>query len=604
MLRIVLLAALALGVAVSSHASSLAPSVLFTAVRDGVLTVRTFDAEGAPIGTVSAIAVATERFVTLCSPLDGSDAIRLAEAGGRTVDARVIARDRGRNLCLLSASANARTLAVAPAGAQPRVGSRIYALSDALGFGVGLTEGVISGLGGGERGELLQFSAPVSPGSEGGALLDEQGRLIGVIDYRQREGQNVNFAMPAAWASMIEARRDTDTALQALRDRAPRLARVGDGEALVRLAMEWTRLYPEDADGWTWRAVAASTQGDFVGEEAAWRQAVLRAGSMTVAEPGVAGALLRQQRFAEAREAAAALVGTRPESAAAWSLLGQAHHGSGGVSEAETAYRKALALDPWEMSAHLGLISLAAQRGDHRVAAEGWSRLVRLYPSRPELRWRLVEALLFAQDGASAHRLLARLPPELADSADGLFWRGATAALLGRPQEASELFRASLTKGPSEPARAWTGLGKALFVLERFPEAIAAMREAVRIAPNDPDHRYWLAVALKDGGHLEEAIRINRDLSVAHPNETRIWRQLGYAQVLAARVPEGIEALERSLALDPGQPRVWNALMILYRAAGRRADLVRAHGNLRSLDATMAERAYLATIHPDEARPQ
>lgn len=44
--------------------------------------------------------------------------------------------------------------------------------------------------------------------------------------------------------------------------------------------------------------------------------------------------------------------------------------------------------------------------------------------------------------------------------------------------------------------------------------------------------------------------------------------------------------------------------MILYRAAGRRADLVRAHGNLRSLDAAMAERAYLATIHPDEARPQ
>lgn len=604
MLRNVLPAALALGVAVSSHASTSAPSVLFTAVRDGVLTVRTFDAEGSPIGTASAIAVATERFVTLCSPLDGSDAIRLAEAGGRTVDATVIARDRGRNLCLLSASANARTLPVAPAGAQPRVGARVYALSDALGFGVGLTEGVISGLGGGDRGELLQFSAPVSPGSEGGALLDERGQLLGVIDYRQREGQNVNFAMPAAWASMIEARNDADTALQSLRDRAPRLARAGDGEALVRLAAEWTRLHPEDADGWTWRAVAASMQGDFVAEENAWRQAILRAGDMTVAELGVAGALLRQQRFAEAREAAAALVGTRPESAAAWSQLGQAHHGSGGVSEAETAYRKALALDPWEMSAHLGLISLAGQRGDHRVAAEGWSRLVRLYPSRPDLRWRLVEALLFAQDGPRAHKLLARLPSELADSADGLFWRGATAALLGRPQAASELFRASLAKVPSEPARAWTELGKALFVLERFPEAIAAMREAVRIAPDDPDHRYWLAVALKDGGHLDEAIRINRDLSVAHPNEPRIWRQLGYAQVLAARAPEGIEALERSLALDPGQPRVWNALMILYRAAGRRADLVRAHGNLRSLDAAMAERAYLATIHPDEARPQ
>lgn len=604
MLRNFLPAALALGVVLSTHAAPPTPSVLFTAVRDGVLTVRTFDGEGAPIGTASAIAIAAGRFVTLCSPLDGSDAIRLAEAGGRTVDATVLARDRGRNLCLLSASANARALAVAPAGAQPDVGARVYALTDALGYGVGLTEGIISGLGGGERGELLQFSAPVSPGSEGGALLDEQGRLLGVIDYRQRDGQNVNFAMPAAWASTIQARNDADTALQSLHDRAPRLARDGDGEALGRLAEEWTRLQPEDADGWIWQALAASMQGDFIAEEDAWRNATRRAPGTTVAELGVAGALLRQQRFAEAREAAAVLVAARPESAAGWSLLGQAHHGSGGVGEAETAYRKALALDPWEMSAHLGLVSLAGQRGDHRATVEGWSRLVRLYPSRPDLRWRLVEALLFAQDGAGAHRLLARLPAELADSADGLFWRGATSALLSRPQEASELFRASLAKGPSEPARAWTELGKAHFVLERFPEAIAALREAVRIAPDNADHRYWLAVALKDGGHHDEAIRIGRELSIAHPKEPRVWRQLGYAQVLAARVPEGIEALEHSLALEPGQPRVWNALMILYRAAGRHADLVRAHGHLRSLDAAMAERAYLATIHPDEVRPQ
>lgn len=604
MLRNFLPAALALGVVLSTHAASPTPSVLFTAVRDGVLTVRTFDGEGAPIGTASAIAIAAGRFVTLCSPLDGSDAIRLAEAGGRTVEATVLARDRGRNLCLLSSSANARTLAVAPAGAQPDVGARVYALTDALGYGVGLTEGIISGLGGGERGERLQFSAPVSPGSEGGALLDEQGRLLGVIDYRQRDGQNVNFAMPAAWASTIQARNDADTALQSLHDRAPRLARDGDGEALGRLAEEWTRLQPEDADGWIWQALAASMQGDFVAEEGAWRNAARRAPGPTVAELGVAGALLRQQRFAEAREAAAALVAARPESAAGWSLLGQAHHGSGSVSEAETAYHKALALDPWEMSAHLGLVSLAGQRGDHRATVEGWGRLVRLYPSRPDLRWRLVEALLFAQDGAGAHRLLARLPAELADSADGLFWRGATSALLSRPQEASELFRASLAKGPSEPARAWTELGKAHFVLESFPEAIAALREAVRIAPDNADHRYWLAVALKDGGHHDEAIRIGRELSIAHPKEPRVWRQLGYAQVLAARVPEGIEALEHSLALEPGQPRVWNALMILYRAAGRRADLVRAHGHLRSLDAAMAERAYLATIHPDEVRPQ
>lgn len=602
--RYILTAALTFGVTVSAHAEPPIPSTLYSAVRDGVLMVRTFDGDGAVLANASAIAVAKERFVTLCRVLDGSDAIRLVDAGGQTVDAFVIARDSGRNLCLLSASVAARILVKTPADVQPRVGARTYALADALGFGVGLTEGVISGLGGGDRGELLQFSAPVSSGSGGGALLDEHGRLLGVIDYRHRDGQNVNFAMPASWVDMIQARDDADTALQSMRDRAPRLARVGDGAALGSLTEEWIRQYPEDADGWVWRALAAGMQGDFVAEEKAWRQAGRQSPGMMEAGLGVAGALLRQQRFSEARDAAISIIRSNPDSSRAWSLLGQAHHGNGGVDEAEAAYRRALALDPWQMPAHLGMVSLAGQRGDHQAAVEGWTRLVRLYPSQIDLRWRLVEALLFSQDGAGAYRLLARLPPEFADSADGLFWRGATSALLGRPQEAIELFRASLAKEPSERARVWAQLGKAYFVLERFPEAIAALREAVKIAPVDPDHRYWLAVALKDGGHHDEAIRINRDLSVAHSKEPRIWRQLGYAQVLAARVPEGIEALERSLALDPGQPRVWNALMILYRAAGRHADLIRAHANLRSLDAAMAESAYLATIRPYEIRQE
>ena len=41
---------------------------------------------------------------------------------------------------------------------------------------------------------LLQFTAPVSPGSSGGALLDAHGHLIGIIKSQVREGQNINFA--------------------------------------------------------------------------------------------------------------------------------------------------------------------------------------------------------------------------------------------------------------------------------------------------------------------------------------------------------------------------------------------------------------------------
>lgn len=65
-------------------------------------------------------------------------------------------------------------------------------------------------------GRYLQFSAPVLPGSAGGALVDERGRLLGIIDYRRRDGRNVNFALPAAWIDQVQERASKNAAQQQL----------------------------------------------------------------------------------------------------------------------------------------------------------------------------------------------------------------------------------------------------------------------------------------------------------------------------------------------------------------------------------------------------
>lgn len=462
MLRTASTACLTFALCLAPPAHALTPAELYQLARPSVPVVETLAADGQLLNSSSAIALGEGRFVARCSPLDGSDTVRIV-AGEHSAGASLVARDRRRNLCLLSAPAAGAlpALPLAPVGEAPQVGARVFAVSNALGFGIGVSEGVISGIRPHDDGHLLQFSAPISPGSEGGALLDAQGRLLGVIDYRQRDGQNLNFAMPAAWIAEIEQRDEGDPRRQALRDRGPRLAREGAAKELGDLAAEWTTRYPDDGDGWTWLALAARMQGDFVAEERAWRQArQLDAGS-DLAGLGVAGALLRQQRFSDARQVAQALLQVRQENATVWAVLGLAHHGAQESAQAEEAYRKALSLDPWQTIAHEGLIQLALQRGDTAAVVAGWTNLVRLYPNRPEIRWRQVESLLRAGQGARAHAVLARLPAAIAGSGDALFWKGAASALLQRPQEAVALFRDSLARSPAAPARVWTELGKA-----------------------------------------------------------------------------------------------------------------------------------------------
>jgi S1-C subfamily serine protease len=75
-----------------------------------------------------------------------------------------------------------------------------YPLQNILANGLNVTVGNVSALAGigGDR-RMLQISAPVQPGNSGGALLDANGRLVGVVVARlNREAgdpQNINFAV-------------------------------------------------------------------------------------------------------------------------------------------------------------------------------------------------------------------------------------------------------------------------------------------------------------------------------------------------------------------------------------------------------------------------
>jgi S1-C subfamily serine protease len=83
------------------------------------------------------------------------------------------------------------------------VGDDIYVAGNPEGLEGTFTRGIVSGLR--LEGGLLQIDAPVSPGSSGGPVVDSYGHVVGLTVSSIREGQNLNFAIPAPLlASPIE----------------------------------------------------------------------------------------------------------------------------------------------------------------------------------------------------------------------------------------------------------------------------------------------------------------------------------------------------------------------------------------------------------------
>jgi len=103
------------------------------------------------------------------------------------------------------AGANTQSLTLSTRG-WPAVGDDIYVAGNPEGLEGTFSRGIVSGLR--RREGLIQFDAPISPGSSGGPVLDGHAQVVGVAVASVRQGQNLNFAVPSQYLrALIERAR-------------------------------------------------------------------------------------------------------------------------------------------------------------------------------------------------------------------------------------------------------------------------------------------------------------------------------------------------------------------------------------------------------------
>lgn len=77
------------------------------------------------------------------------------------------------------------------------VGDQVYAIGNPQGLEGTFSQGIISSIRQIGTDKLLQITAPISPGSSGGPVLNFKGEVIGVSVATFKGGQNLNFAIPS-----------------------------------------------------------------------------------------------------------------------------------------------------------------------------------------------------------------------------------------------------------------------------------------------------------------------------------------------------------------------------------------------------------------------
>lgn len=190
----------------SAHAQS-AQEIAKKAFRSTVLLVME-DANGQPLSLGSGFFVRDGEIASNLHVVEGAARGYAKLVGERTkYDIEgITAVDPERDLVVLKISA-ARSQAL-PLGNSDaiQVGESVYAVGNPQGLEGTFSQGIISSIREVGSDKLLQITAPISPGSSGGPVLNGKGEVIGVSVATFRGGQNLNFAIPSNYLKTLIAK--------------------------------------------------------------------------------------------------------------------------------------------------------------------------------------------------------------------------------------------------------------------------------------------------------------------------------------------------------------------------------------------------------------
>ena len=135
--------------------------------------------------------------------VDGADEVKVALQDGREFTAKVIGRDPKSDVAVIKIDAQDLPAVVMADSDKVEVGDVVLAIGNPFGIGQTVTTGIVSAKGRGNMGldyeDFIQTDAAINPGNSGGALVDADGRLVGIntaILSRSGGNQGIGFAIP------------------------------------------------------------------------------------------------------------------------------------------------------------------------------------------------------------------------------------------------------------------------------------------------------------------------------------------------------------------------------------------------------------------------
>ena len=377
----------------------------------------------------------------------------------------VTATDKTNDLALLKVTAyGIKPLSLGDSDVV-RIGETVYVAGNPKGLEGTFSDGIISSRRDKNTKERLQMTAPISPGSSGGPVLNRKGEVIGIsfAGHQALDAQNLNFAIPSKYLKTLLIRSSTSRPL---------------GQSNVSISAETYLLW----------GYAKYKTGDYVGAIADYTKAIMSKPDLVEAyyNRGLAKVNLGQHSAAIADYDTA--ISRRPNKVDAYVNRGVAKDNLGRHFAAISDFDIAIRLEPDAADAYYNRGVAKVNLGQHSAAIADYDIAISLKPDFTiayNNRGLAKAELGQFSDAIADYDTVISLKP---DTAEAYLNRGVVKVKLGQNFAAITDFDIAIRLKPDD-AKAYINRGVANIKLKRTLEAKQDFETALKLAEKTADAR-------------------------------------------------------------------------------------------------------------------
>lgn len=506
---------------------------IFQRVSPSVGSVKVYDAENKLQAQASAFVIDRRGvLVTNAHVLDGGVrfTVTLPDMAALPV-MRILHIDLQHDLAYLKVPKRSFTPLILSDSDSISVGETIFTIGSPHGLENTISSGILSGVRKfGAFGEMLQISAPISEGSSGGVLVNDQGQAIGITTFVVKSGQNLNFAIPInivkKYLPEIEPRLSEShrpppvDSTQLMKLKLPSAMNTSRSSLNLLMSIAYSAFEAKDYE---------------VAKESFLH--ILQIDSTQIdALKGLAHSCFRADDKKEAMSWYRKALARDSSDVEIFFYCGVTARHLGNDSLAIAMYQKALDIQPefWEAWFEIGLVH--GRKSEYQQAIYSFNRAHNLNKSD----WSIP------------------------------FYLGVTALALDDFENAANWLSEAAGKN-SEKDEVWFKLGIAHYKMEEYQKATDALKKAVELNPQNGPGYLWLAFSVNASKDSVSAKKyVQRALPLLTDTSDKINGHLLLADLhLQAKAPDlAIAESQKARALDPDNLAVHEMLARAYLARG------------------------------------